>query len=253
MTGRSTVTGTWVRRFQPAPDAESRLICFPHAGGSATFYFPVAAALAPRTEVLAIQYPGRQDRRTEPCIDDIRVLADLVVEELELCVDQPITLFGHSLGATLAFEVALRLEALGVVPLGLLASGRRAPSCFRDERVHLSDDDNLVATLKRMAGTDAQMLGDEELLRMILPAVRSDYRAAETYRYRPGPALTCPIVALTGDDDSEVTLDEARAWEEHTTGGFRLRVFPGGHFYLNEQAAGVLEEITGHIARATTR
>jgi pyochelin biosynthetic protein PchC len=241
----------WVRRFHPAPEARTRLICFPHAGGSATFYFPVSRAMSPAVDVLAIQYPGRQDRRAEPCVDDLRKLADLVVDELYPWIDRPVTLFGHSLGATLAFEVALTLRREGITPLGLFASGRRAPSRHRDERVHLSDDDGLVVDLKRLSGTESQMLDDDEVLRMILPAMRADYRAAETYRYEPGPKLDCPVLALVGDDDPQVSVDEARAWGEHTTAGFDLRVFPGGHFYLNTHAAAVMKAITEHIVVRT--
>jgi len=241
----------WVRRFHPAPEARTRLVCFPHAGGSATFYFPVSRAMSPAVDVLAIQYPGRQDRRAEPCVDDLRKLADLVVDELYPWIDRPVTLFGHSLGATLAFEVALTLRREGITPLGLFASGRRAPSRHRDERVHLSDDDGLVVDLKRLSGTESQMLDDDEVLRMILPAMRADYRAAETYRYEPGPKLDCPVLALVGDDDPQVSVDEARAWGEHTTAGFDLRVFPGGHFYLNTHAAAVMKAITEHIVVRT--
>lgn len=205
-------SGTWIRRYHPAPDARTRLICFPHAGGSATFFLPVSRAMSTGVDVLAVQYPGRQDRYAEPCVDDLRELADLVVEELHAWLDRPVTLFGHSLGATLAFEVALRLRERGVTPLGLFASGRRAPSRHRDERTHLADDDGLVADLKQLSGTDPQILDDDEVLQMILPAIRSDYRAAETYRYVPGPKLDCPVVALVGDGDPRVSIDEARAW-----------------------------------------
>jgi pyochelin biosynthetic protein PchC len=244
-----TSTSAWIRRFHPAPDAPTRLVCFPYAGGSASYFFPVSRSLAPGIDVFAIQYPGRQDRRAEARIDDVRELADIVVEELEPWLDKPITLFGHSLGATLAFEVALRLERDGVEPLGLFASGRRAPSRHREnERVHLSTDDGLIAKLKQMSGTDASLLEDDEVVRMILPAFRSDYKAAETYRYQPGPKLLCPILTLTGDTDPEVTLDEARAWADHTEGEFSLQVFRGGHFYLNEHAPAVLAEISKHIA-----
>lgn len=105
-------TGAWVRRFHPdGRDAAHRLICFPHAGGSASFYFPVSRALTPGVDVLAIQYPGRQDRRHEPCIDSIAALADALAEEVRPWCDRPVTFFGHSMGATLAFEVARRLEA----------------------------------------------------------------------------------------------------------------------------------------------
>ncbi|MBO0820999.1 MAG: thioesterase, partial [Nocardiopsaceae bacterium] len=195
MTIESVRSGQWVRRFRTGPAAPSaRLICFPHAGGSATFYFPVAKRLPADVELLAIQYPGRQDRRGEACVEDIRVLADRVAEKLAELADQPFALFGHSLGATVAFETALRLqEERGVSPVRLYASGRRAPSCHREESLHLRDDAHLIEEMKQMDGTDPQVFANEEVLRMVLPSFRSDYRAAETYRYRPGPALDCPV------------------------------------------------------------
>ncbi|WP_329101704.1 alpha/beta fold hydrolase [Micromonospora sp. NBC_01699] len=241
--------GAWIRRFHPAPQASTRLICLPHAGGSASYYFPVSRALSPLLDVLAIQYPGRQDRRGEPCVDDLRTLADLLVPLLLPWTDRPFVLFGHSMGATLAFEVAVRLAQRGITPHGLFASGRRAPSCFRDERVHLYSDAEFIADLKGLSGTDPQMFDDEQVVSMILPALRSDYRAAETYRYRPTPPLACPVVALTGDTDPQVTIDEAGTWAEHTTGPFALGVYPGGHFFLNEHAPAVLDVIRDHVAR----
>jgi pyochelin biosynthetic protein PchC len=87
------------------------------------------------------------------------------------------------------------------------------------------------------------VLDDPELLELVLPALRGDYRAAETYRYRPGPPLRCPIVALVGDADPRVSVDNARAWGEYSTGEFDLRVFPGGHFYLADQRPGVVDAI----------
>ncbi|MGW6205342.1 thioesterase II family protein [Streptomyces sp. NPDC055089] len=251
MTDDSRETGPWIRRFHPAPEARTRLVCFPHAGGSATYYFPVSRALSPVIDVLAIQYPGRQDRRQEPCVEDIEELADLVVEELGPWKDLPLTLFGHSMGATLAFEVARRLEAAGTSPGTLFASGRRAPSRVRDERVHLADDDRLIADITQLSGTDAAVLGDPEILRMILPAIRSDYKAAETYRYRPGPPLGLDVVALVGDTDQQVTVDEAAAWREHTTASFELQVFPGGHFFLDSHVAPVLDLIRARTSALT--
>ncbi|MCX4769701.1 alpha/beta fold hydrolase [Streptomyces sp. NBC_01260] len=247
MTDDSRETGPWIRRFHPAPEARARLVCFPHAGGSATYYFPVSRALSPAVDVLAIQYPGRQDRRNEPCVEDIEELAGLVVEELRPWGDVPLTLFGHSMGATLAFEVARRLEAAGTPPDTLFASGRRAPSRVREETVHLADDDRLIADISQLSGTDSAVLADPEILRMILPAVRSDYKAAETYRYRPGPPLGLDVVALAGDDDPQVTVDEAASWREHTTASFELKVFPGGHFFLDSHVAPVLDLIRARM------
>jgi pyochelin biosynthetic protein PchC len=249
MTAVTEQSSAWIRRYNPAPHAPTRLVCFPHAGGSATFYLPVARAMAPALDVLAVQYPGRQDRRSERAIDDIRELADSVVAELKPWLDRPVALFGHSMGATVAFEVATRLERDGVVPVALVVSGRRAPSRFRPGHVHQFDDRQMVAELRKLSGTDATLLGDEEVVRMILPAIRSDYRAVETYRYHPGPKLTCPVLTLMGDRDPEVTPDEAQAWAEHTSGRFDLRTFPGGHFYLNEHATAVMDAIAEVVGR----
>ncbi|CAM5737924.1 Thioesterase OS=Streptomyces tendae OX=1932 GN=GUR47_36995 PE=3 SV=1 [Streptomyces tendae] len=231
-----TATGTampaagtgWLRLFHRAHTDAPRLVCFPHAGGAASFYFPLSAALAPGAEVLAVQYPGRQDRRGEPCVDSVPALADAVVRELRQWQDRPLALFGHSMGASVAFEVARRLEAEGSVPTALFVSGRRSPRLVRDEGIHRADDDALIAHLARLSGTDARILGDPELLELILPAMRADYRAAETYRWTPGPPLRCPLSVLTGDDDPQFSPAEARDWATHTTGAHQLTVCRAG-------------------------
>jgi surfactin synthase thioesterase subunit len=249
-----TSADDWIRCFEPAPYGPVQLICFPHAGGSASFFFPVGRELAPAVEVLAVQYPGRQDRRMEPGIDDIAELADRIVPALDERLDRPFAFFGHSMGATVAYEVARRIgPERGREPKLLFASGRRAPSRTRDRReeeVHLRDDDGIVAELQRLSGTNARLLGDPELLRMIMPAVRSDYRAIETYAHRAGPELSCPVTALVGDADPLTTLDEAEDWAKHTTGAFDLRTFPGGHFYLAERQSAVLRVISERLRAA---
>jgi surfactin synthase thioesterase subunit len=253
MTTSETIRAQWIRRFLPVPDAATRLVCLPHAGGSASYYFPVSQRLSGEDiDVVAVQYPGRQDRRHEPCIDDLRALADAVVDVLRPTGDRrPIALFGHSMGATLAFEVACLLERAGTGPTHLFVSGRRAPSRPRDERVHLLDDDGLLADVRRLSGTDARILDDEEIVRTALPAIRADYRAAETYRYRPVPPLRCPITAFTGDDDPKATVDEVGSWREHTTAAFDMRVFAGGHFFLAQHQAVILR-VVAEALRSTT-
>ncbi|MFD2768339.1 thioesterase II family protein [Micromonospora eburnea] len=242
-------TDLWVRRYHPRPEARVRLVCLPHAGGAASYFFPVSRALTADIEVLAVQYPGRQDRRTEPFIRTIDELADAVTAVLaEVARNGPLALFGHSMGAVLGFEVALRLERTGVVPAALFVSGRRAPSTDRDERVHLLDDAGVLAEVRSLSGTDARVMDDDELVRMALPAIRNDYTAIETYRCQPGPPLSCPIHAMVGDADPKATIDEVRAWRDHTDADFELHVFPGGHFYLDQQSTAVLAEITKVLA-----
>jgi surfactin synthase thioesterase subunit len=248
MTTSPADASTWIRRYHEAPDSPVQLVCFPHAGGSASFFFPVAKALAPAIDVAAVQYPGRQDRRNEPNIDNIAGLVDAVLPAIRPLADRPLAFFGHSMGAVLAYEVALRLEKDGAPPLTrMYASGRRAPSRHREESVHTRGDDGIVAELRKLSGTNADLLGDPETLEMILPAVKADYTAVETYRYTPGDTLSCPIIAVIGDSDPRVTADEAKAWADHTTGTFDLRIFPGGHFYLVDQAPQVIKLISDDL------
>lgn len=247
MTVAATDTGSWIRRFHPAPEADHRLVCFPYAGGSASYFFAVARALSPSVDVLAIQYPGRQDRRKEPFIDNLPDLADACTEVLSGWTDRPLAFFGHSMGATLAFEVARRLEDRGTVLTGLFASGRRAPSRVRDEKEHLGSDPQLIKEIKNLGSAESALLDDEEIVSMVLPAIRNDYKAAETYRYSAGPPLNCPVYGLTGDADPKATVDEVESWREHTAAGFELSVFPGGHFFVNEHVPAILELISAKL------
>jgi pyochelin biosynthesis protein PchC len=244
-----TNSSAWIRRLHPSASATSRLVCLPHAGGSASYFYPLSQRLSPDVDVLAIQYPGRQDRRAETPIDDICKLADIITAELAPWRDLPLALFGHSMGATIAFEVAGRLSHNGNPPITLFASGCRAPAMYRDARLHLADDATLVANLIHLSGTNARMLEDREVVEMILPALRSDYHAVETYRYRDDVTLSCPITVFTGDADPQVAMAEALAWRAHTEGPFRIEVFSGGHFFLNDHAdevpAFIREQLTG--------
>ncbi len=239
----------WIRCFTPPRDGAIRLVCLPHAGGSASFYFPFARELEARFDVLAVQYPGRQDRRVERCIDDIGKLADGVFSALRPWLDRPLALFGHSMGATLGFEVARRIEVgSGAGILRLFASGRRAPSAVRDEGVHELDDDGVLAELTRLSGTDSRILGDEEIMRFAMPAIRADYKAVESYRLQEQARLRCPITVLTGDADPKVTMDEARAWESHTEAPLDLHVFDGGHFFLIQHQRRIAELVTQQLS-----
>ncbi|MGX2993211.1 thioesterase II family protein [Streptomyces sp. JNUCC 64] len=238
----------WVRRFHPRPDAAVRLVCLPHAGGSAGSLFGLSRDLPGFAEALCVQYPGRQDRLGEPLVDDLSLLADRVHAALRPWTDRPLALFGHSMGASLAFEVARRLERdEGVVPAVLFVSARRAPSVHRRETVHQLDDAGLLAEVMGLDGTDRSLLDHEELLRMVLPAIRADYRAVETYRCAPDASVRCPVLALTGDRDPRVTPEEAAAWERHTREEFALRVFDGGHFYLNPHHAEVVRTVGARL------
>ncbi|MEU6477577.1 alpha/beta fold hydrolase [Streptomyces sp. NPDC047017] len=236
----------WMKVFAPAPSPRAQVVCFPHAGGAASSYAPLARLLSPEVRVVAVQYPGRQDRNAEPCVDDIATLADRLSGVLRQQLGLPTAFFGHSMGATVAFETVRRLEKdPGWSPVRLFVSGRRAPGIVRDEDtyVHLRDDEGLIADVVKLGGTDPVVFADPELRALVLPPIRADYRAVETYRCPPDATVTCPMAVLVGDADPRVSVAEARQWEKHTTGEFGLQVFGGGHFYLDAERPAVAHAI----------
>ncbi|MFG3207629.1 thioesterase II family protein [Streptomyces sp. NPDC048192] len=239
---------TWLRRFTTATEDGPRLVCFPHAGGSATAFKDLARRLPAHVDVVSVQYPGRQDRFREEPFTDLAALAEAVAEELarELAADaRPYALFGHSMGSLVAFETARLLARQGLpAPQRLFFSGRGGPNTGNDIPYHLFDDDDVLADVGRLGGTDRSMLEDPDMLELVLPALRADYRALGTYRWHAGEPLTAPVTALIGDSDPIATVQDARTWGEHTTGDFTVRVFPGGHFYLFDH----LDEVATALA-----
>ena len=244
----TTSGGSWIRPLgDSARRSQVNLICFPFAGGSAGYFHSLASLLEPDVSVLGVQYPGRQDRRHEPLIEDIGQLADEVCAALIPWETRPLALFGHSMGSLVAFEVARRLERDDRrVPLALFASGRRAPSCHRDQSSYADDDDSLIADLRWLGGTDPALLDDDEMTRLILPVIRGDYRAVATYRAPTTTTmLNVPIVAITGDHDPSVSFEEASAWRGHTARSFEIKVLAGGHFFIHEH----IVEIADYVRR----
>lgn len=241
----------WIRRFGPVPDAAMRLICFPHAGGAASFYAPMSRAAKPEIDLRAVQYPGRQDRRKEPFLTSIDEIADRVAECLTNDADDrgtPLGLFGHSMGAMIAFEVAYRLERAGFPADAVFVSGRRAPSRHRDgEGLSGKPDEDVIDLLRRVNGIDIDSL-DDDIVAMIVAVFRHDYLAVENYRFaRPEPLRT-PIVVFNGMSDPLTTMDEAEAWSAHTSAEFELRPLTGGHFFLAQHQNLILRVIADRLS-----
>ncbi|MYY81976.1 MULTISPECIES: alpha/beta fold hydrolase [unclassified Streptomyces] len=246
--------GDWIRSFHPAPAAGTRLVCFPHAGGSASAYHALSAAVSGTVDPLVVQYPGRQERYGEPFAERSDDVVDAVLAALSGPPDiRPVALFGHSMGAVLAFETARRMTAEGRPPVVLFVSGRPAPSLPRrpaaaERPVHEMSDHELVDEMRKLSGTANELLSSPDLLPLILPPVRADYRLLDAHVHRAGPPLDCPVVALTGDADPRVTVEGARAWESETRGDFSCHILPGGHFFLDDHLPYVAEVIAASPA-----
>lgn len=222
---------TWVRCLHERPGP--RLVCLPHAGGSASFYRDWPAGL-PELELHAVQYPGRADRIAEDPPTDLLAMAREITEEVAALADRPLALFGHSMGAIVAFEVARQLAERHIPVRHLFASGARAahdPS-YAPAGLADADDDAIMHSLTKLSGTHAELLDDPMLRELVLPYVRADFLMFERYGYRPGPLLDCPVTTVNGADDDHVTPARAKRWRELTTGPCTAREFPGEHFYL---------------------
>lgn len=247
---------TWFRRFTATGGDGPLLVCFPHAGGSAAAYVELARTLSAEFDVVSVQYPGRQDRFAEAPFTTLAPLVEAVAGELaiELARDRerPYALFGHSMGALVAFETARLLIRDGLpVPQQLFLSGRGGPLCHTGDEGKPWDDADVLADLHRLGGTDQTMLDDPDILEMVLPALRADYRAVATYRWTRGEPLTVPVTALIGDQDPLVKVNEARTWGEHTSGDFALKVFAGGHFYLTDRIGQVAATVSEGLLAGT--
>ncbi|GAA2332152.1 thioesterase II family protein [Streptomyces violaceusniger] len=243
-----------LRRFSPRGHAPIRLVCFPHAGGSAGTYRTWAVQAPADVEVCAVQYAGRGDRYHEEAAENMGDLVGPIATDLVragfAAAPEALVLFGHSMGAVAAYETARRLSARGQHPAALIVSGHPAPSLARGATVHQGTDAELLADLRRLGGTAGNLLDNDDLMEVMLPTIRRDYQAIETYRWQPGAKLRIPITVLYGDEDEEVLGDEADAWHEVTEGDCTVVVFPGAHFYLEEQSEAVLARVLSSVRAA---
>lgn len=231
---------------------EHLLVCLPHAGGSAAAYRSWREIAPSSLGICAIEMRGRLSRIDEAPHQTI----DAIVEELAYArpwsLAERWSLFGHSMGAVVAFELVRRLRASSAaLPSHVIVSGHRAPHLpdTRSPIAHLADGD-FLRELSQFGGLPEIIMTSCELRELVLPALRADVQAIERYRYRPAPPLDVPITALAGADDPFVTRSQLAGWIAHTDRAFRIRTFPGGHFYMHDHAADVLETVLNVVRHA---
>lgn len=215
------------------------LYCLAHAGGDARMFVPWAKALPGGVSLRPIQLPGHGERVHEQPPRILEEMVEAVTARLA-AADSPFALFGHSLGAVLAYEAAHRLRAGGCPqPVRLFVSGHRAPHLpMRETPIAGLPEAEFTQRLRELSGTPEALLGHPGFLRLLLPALRADFDVSERYRCAERPPLDCPVVAYGGLGDPDVPPRDLAGWVAHTTGPFRVGTFPGGHFYLRPQEAG---------------
>jgi surfactin synthase thioesterase subunit len=226
-------------------DPRLRLLCFPFAGGASSLYRAWSRAL-PSIEVWPVELPGRGVRADEPPVTDLTELCDGLVAAIEQVADVPLALFGHSMGARIAFEVARRL---GGRVVHLFASGSQPPEVrqrYRDGDTRPTaqlTDAELTRRIVALGGTPQELLAEDELMQRALPIVRADLVMIEGYRVEPEARVACPITALTGLHDPIAPPLVAAGWQRRTMAGWRMVELDAAHFFLDSHRAEVIREI----------
>jgi len=230
--------GTGWLPYGSVPSGRPRLFCIPNAGGAASTFAPWRGLATAGVEVCPIQLPGRAERFAEAPHERATVLVDALLAAIGHEFTGRYVLFGHSMGAALAYELARRFAVTGTPPVHLVVSGRSAP--------HLADVcrplrdlplDELIAELRTIGGTPEAILRERELMDRLQVLLRADFSVNETYRCPAGEPLDVPLTVLGGDSDPRAPVASLHAWEALTTGAFDVRVYPGGHFFLQDRPA----------------
>jgi medium-chain acyl-[acyl-carrier-protein] hydrolase len=250
MAVESVVDQRWLVGRTPPTVAAARLFCFPYAGAGAYTFATWQQQVPGYLHVYGVQLPGRENRMAERPLSDTDEIVGQVAPVIARQGDRPFALFGHSVGAAIAFEVARWLRRQGgPQPAALFVAGRRAADLpMRDPPLHGLPDAEFIDGVCRFGGTPPGVLDDPDLVELFLPALRADITAAETYQYLPEPPLACPIVAMQGAADGSVLEYEVAGWDRHTTAGLRRHDFPGGHFFIRQDEAAVLSAVVAELS-----
>lgn len=222
------------------------VFCLPFAGGGAHSYgeFQRHAGAGVRFEGLDL--PGRGRRFSEPPLTCLAAVVDDVLAQIGGRLEGNYALFGHSLGAWIAYLLAKRILREGYPPpCHLFVSGREGPSVpARERKLHLLSRPDFIEAMRGFEGATDEVLENRELMELFEPVLRADFQALDRYRHEKSPPFALPVTVLRGLEE-RVTRAEAQRWQEETTREISLREFPGGHFFIFKQAP----EIAGLVSR----
>jgi surfactin synthase thioesterase subunit len=236
---------SWIKRI-PGRDGGGRTgvtVVFPHAGGAAVGYRKLATALAAAGDTYIVQYPQRAERLREPAAPTVQDLARGLFVAGPWRQLAPLRLFGHSMGAVVAFEFARIAESRGAAVERLWASAAPAPSAVAAKPDLPTSHDDLLVDMADFGGTDAALLADPEFAELLVTAMRADYAAINRYTCSPGVQIAADISALGAHGDTRVSAAELQLWESHTAGSFDLSWYDGGHFFLDDHIDAVAAQV----------
>ncbi len=240
---------SWTVPLMARSDPSLRMFFLPYAGGNARALGSIVAQLPHWIEPFGIELPGHGSRLREPAWTDLTALATELARVIMSPVGLDFALFGHSMGASLAFELARQLEARGRVPRMLFASGRAAPHVPPRRAIHTYDDERFWEAIRAYGGTPDDTALSDDLRKLFLPILRADITACETYAPGPQARVACPVRVFCGDSDPVADLTEVSRWELHTTASFGLEIFDGGHFFVRERGLQVARAIEAELTR----
>jgi medium-chain acyl-[acyl-carrier-protein] hydrolase len=256
----------WVS-LAPANASRCTLFCIHHAGGGAAGFRNWPRLLGPSVQLGTVVLPGREALFDQRPLADFAMVVKRICSEIQPLTDKPYALFGHSLGAALAFEAACHLEQRAPrAPSCLIVSGRPA--------LHLHDtatdnysargageppastlpDTEFIDLLRRVGGTPSEIFNNPEMMRLFLPVIRADFHLAENYHWDGQSRCACSILVLGGKTDRFARPEELVQWRDLTTGDVTVRTFDGGHFFIASrevEACGAIaafldQQIKGH-------
>ena len=243
------LSGQTIIRPKPRRDARRRLFCFPHAGVGPSAFRGWADDV-PNAEVCFVQLPGREGRLRETPASSIPSLMPKLVESVGPLLDRPFAFYGHSLGATIAFELALNLRrALSLQPSHLFVGASPAPQLpWPHPPIRSLPENNFFSVLQERYGAlPREVIADAEMRALVLPILRADVTMIETYTYSPEAPLNSDITVFGGLRDEMVRRHELESWRERTAGRFRLEMLDGDHLFLKARRAELLQLIASEL------
>jgi surfactin synthase thioesterase subunit len=226
----------WFDHLSRSKSPSLRLFCFPYAGGSVEVYRSWQRWFPAQIDLSLVHLPGRGKRLQEQAFTRAIPLVNAIADHVGPLTASPYALYGHSMGALIAFELTrelLRRRCAG--PQHLFVSGHRAPQVPRTGRTTFRlPHDEFIGELSKLNGTPKEVLDNPELMELFIGLLRADFELVETYEYHPAAQLSCPITVYGGLNDKDVSVENCHAWKEQTSASCKVRIVSGDHFFIRD-------------------